>query len=174
MAEDFTKNLVDLSNGGFSPDKAPELGFYHRESGFNVRPLVVMSQECFPIEAVEVPHPIPQPVKCAVSLRAFAIFLEGDIRCSVHRFHSVEVFLAGISLVSRNFVDGECLGSCVDQLGKLWGIGAFSRGSLYAGDYVRFDTAHNMRLNPSLFRTILQIYFVKRGSYGKIQLEEYN
>jgi len=45
MAKNFTQNFIDLSNRGFSSNRSPELGLYHGEGGFDIRPLMVMAQE---------------------------------------------------------------------------------------------------------------------------------
>ena len=79
MAEYLTQNLVDLSGRGLRSHRAAELGFNHAEHAFHIRPFVVVGQERFPIEVVEVPHLLPQTIgweACACSLAAI---LEGDI-----------------------------------------------------------------------------------------------
>lgn len=87
MAENLTKNLVNLSDRGFSPYRTPEFCFYHREGGFHIRPLVIMGQELFPIEVVKVPHSLPQSVKCTIPLSTLAIGFKWDIRRSVYCLH---------------------------------------------------------------------------------------
>ena len=50
MAENLAKNLINLSDRGFSPDETAELRFNHGEGSLHIRPLVVVAQERFPIE----------------------------------------------------------------------------------------------------------------------------
>jgi hypothetical protein len=125
-----------------------------------------MLQEGFPVEVVEVPHPLPETVKCAVPLRSLAVGLERDISRSVHSHHGVKVLFAGIRLVSRHFVNLECLSRCLYQSGKLGGIGSLGRGSLNAGDDVGFDPADKVRLNPSLLAALFAVLVVEPSGIG--------
>src|ERR1035438_339943 len=59
MANHFAQNLVDLSGRGLRSDRSAELSFEHRESSFDVRPLVVVRRELLPVKLVEVKHPAP-------------------------------------------------------------------------------------------------------------------
>ncbi len=167
MAKNLAKHFINLSNRGFSPNRSPELSLYHREGGFHVRPLMIVSQEGIPIEVVEVPHSLPQPVKIPVPLRlAMNTRLEWNIRRSVDCLHSVEVLLAGICLVSRYLVDIEGFGSGVYQWGKLGSVSRFSRADFNAGNNMGFNTAYQVSLNPSLLASLLAPLVVEPSVVG--------
>ena len=63
MTKYLAKNFINLSSRGFGSDGSSELCLNHTEGGFNVRPLMIMLQEGFSIEVVEMPHAIPQAIK---------------------------------------------------------------------------------------------------------------
>jgi hypothetical protein len=63
MAKDFTKDFINLSNRGLSPDHRSELYFNHRVNSLGIRPLVVMLEKGFPIDVVVVPHSLPDAIK---------------------------------------------------------------------------------------------------------------
>ncbi len=66
MAQNLAQYLINLSYGSLRTNEATKLALNHREGSFCVRPLVVVLQEGFPIEIIEVPHAIPEPVKLMV------------------------------------------------------------------------------------------------------------
>ena len=148
MAKNFTENFINLSDWSLGSNRATELGFNHREDCLHIRPLVVVSQERLLVESVIVPHFLPESVKRFVALTSLRIVFEQDIRCPVDSLHSMKIFLAGISLISRDLLDGECLGGSIHQIGELGSIGCFSWGYFNASDNVGFDTAHQMSFHP--------------------------
>ena len=107
MAKNFTKDFINLSNRSLGSYHGSEFHFNHAESGLNVRPLMIMSKERIPIEVVIMPHSLPKLAIRLVSLTTLRIAFERDIRCSVYSHYSIKIAFAGISLVSRNFVNIE-------------------------------------------------------------------
>ena len=166
MTKDFTKNFVDLSSWSFRPNRTTELSFNHREDSLYVRPLMVVSQEAIPIEVVEVPHLVPQAVKAMIPLIAFGEGLEWDIRRSPYVFRNVKVLFCGISLIRRDLVDGESLGSLIYQCGKLSTIRRFKRRSFYTGYDMSVYPAHQVSPNPRLLRAFFTILVVEPARIG--------
>ncbi len=150
MTKHFAQNLVDLSSRSLSPNRTAELSLYHREGGFDIRPLMVMLQEDIPVEVVEVPHPLPETIKTVITLTALRIVFEGYIRRSVYCHYSVKVLFAGVCLISRHFTDGKHFSCRLYQWGKLRSVSRFGWGCLNTGNDMSLDTADKMRLNPSL------------------------
>ena len=100
MAENLTKDFINLSGRGFSSNRATELGFYHRESGFYIRPFVIMLQEGFSIEAEIMPHSIPQSIKtCCGTSPSPSIVFEGDVGCPTYGLDCVKITTAGIGFL---------------------------------------------------------------------------
>ena len=145
MAKNLTKNLIDLSYGSFSPNSTTELGFNHGESSFDVRPLVIMAQEYFPIKVVEVPHSSPETVKPVMMVcLTSGVGFEGDKRCSAHNLNRFEIASVGVGFVSTHFIDVKYLGCLIHQWDKLAVIRGFIRSSLNTRNNVSLDTAHNV------------------------------
>ena len=162
MTKHLAQDLVDLSGRRLGPNCTAEFSLYHREGSLDIRPLVVMLQEGFPVEVVEVPHPVPQAVKLVMVVsHAGRVDLEGDKRRSALSLNSPQVAPVGVRLVSRDLVDVECLGCLVYQWYKLAIIGGLIGSSLDTGDDVSFDTADKMSLNPSLFAPFLAVLVVE-------------
>jgi len=105
MTKHFTQNFIDLSGRGFSPNRTTELGFNHREDCLYIRPLMVMLEEGFSIEAKIVPHLIPQAVKsrCCTS-HSFGITLKGNISCPTYGLDCVKIATAGICFIRSEFL----------------------------------------------------------------------
>ena len=156
MAKNLTKDFVDLSNRGFCSNHCSEFYLNHGVSSFNVRPLVIMSEEIIPIEVVVMPHSIPETVKPILFVpNAISSILERNVRSGVQCLYCMKVTATGICLVSRYFVNGEGLSSYIYQLGKLGSISRFSWGYFNSGDNVSLNTAHQMSLNPLSFASDL-------------------
>jgi len=151
MAEYLTKDFVDLSDRRFRPHKVAKLSFYHRERGLYVRPLVVMLHKDFPVEAVEMPHSVPQAIiSCRGTSHSPGIALEGNITRATRSLDCVKITTAGISSVRRHLVDSECLGGFFQQGYKLNCVTRFIGRSLDTGDDVSLDSAHQMGFYPCL------------------------
>lgn len=162
MAKYLAKNLIDLSSRSLSPNRTTELGLYHREGGFHIRPLVVMLQKGFPIEVVEMPHSVPQAVKLVMMVApSSGIDFERNKRRSALSLNSPKVLSVGVGFVCRHLVDGEHLGSPADQSGELPIVRRLIGGRLYTGDNVGFDTANQVGLYPSLLTALSAIFVVK-------------
>ncbi len=162
MTKDFTKNFINLSDRSLSPDRRAKLGFYHGEGCLHIRPLVVVSQECVLVEVVVVPHPIPQPVKLVVLVpHASGVRLEGNISNATLRLNRMEIPPIGVGFVGGDLVDAECLGSLVDQSGKLNRISRLIGRGFYAGNNMSLYTANKVRLDPSLFSAFFAVFVVK-------------
>lgn len=162
MAKHFAQDLVDLGGRGLSPNRTPELGFYHREGGLDIRPLVVMLQKGIPIEVVEVPHPVPQAVKLVVVVSpASRVGLERDESCPALSLNRPQVSSVGICLVSRHLIDVEGLGCLIYQWYELAVVGGLIGGGLDAGDDVGLDAANQVGLYPSLLCALFAILAVK-------------
>ena len=180
VAENLTKDFINLSDRGFSPYRTSELALNHGEGGLDIRPFVIMSKEGFPIEVVEVPHPLPESIKGLGSLTTLRVTSERDIGCGIYRLNSVEILFAGVGFVSRHFIDGESLGSGIYQLGKLRGIRCLSWCGLNASYNMSFDTAHQVGFNPFGFAPHFTPFVVEpsvigcsreaRGINGKVGL----
>jgi hypothetical protein len=166
MAKHFTQNFIDLSGGSLSPNRTAELCLYHREDGLHIRPLVVVLQEGFLVEVVEVPHVLPEAVKCTVPLRSLAVGLEWNISRSVYCHYSIKVLFAGIRLISRHLVNLKCLSRCFHQWSKLGSVGGLAWGSLNASDDVGLDPANKMGFYPSLLAPFLAVFMVKPSGIG--------
>jgi hypothetical protein len=167
MTQNLAKDFVDLSDRGLSPDSTPELALNHIERGLNIRPLVVVLQKGFTVEAVEMVHATPQPVKLMVAvLLSRCVGLEGDIGYATHRLNCVEIALDGVGFVGGYLVDGEGLGGLVDQSGKLDAVGGSIGRGLDAGDDVGLYPAHDVRLYPILHGAFLPPLVVKPSGIG--------
>lgn len=167
MTQNLAEHLIDLSDWGFRPNRTAEFSFYHREDGFNVRPLMVMLQEGFPIEVVEMPHSIPETVKLMmVVAHASGIDLEGNEGSSAYGLDGAKASPVRVCLVRRDLIDGECLGGIVDQTRELHIISRLVWSGLYASNNVGGDTAHQMSLNPCLFCAFLAVFMVEPASIG--------
>lgn len=167
MAQNLTEDFVDLGSRCLSPNSTTELALNHIEGRLDVRAFVVVLQEGFPVEVIEVKHSTPQPVKFVMAvLLSCGIGLEGDIGRATYRLDCVEITLDRVSLVSRDLVDGEGLGGLVDQSGKLDIVGGCVGRGLNAGDDMGLDPAHDMRLNPILHTAFLAPLVVKPSGVG--------
>lgn len=167
MTEHFAQHFVNLSSRRLAANRAAELRLNHGEGSLYVRPLVIMSQEAFPIEVVEVPHFIPETVKLVVMVsHACRIDLERDERCPADCLDCMKVSPVRICFISRNLVDVEGLGGRVHQGGKLNVISRLIRGSFYACHNMGVHPAHQMSLNPSLFAPFLAVFVVKPSGIG--------
>jgi hypothetical protein len=165
MTKYLAQDLVHLSDGGFSPNRSSKLGFYHTERGFDVRPLVVMKHEAIPVELIVAPHLIPQPIKPMMMVsHASRIHLERDIGCTTYRLNGMEISSVTVSLVSRDFVNVECLGSLGYQRRELQCVSRLIRSSLNTRNNMGFDTAHKVNLNPILMAAFLAPLMVKPAS----------
>ena len=167
VTKHFAQDLIDLSGGSLSPNRTPELCFNHGEGGFDIRPLVVVLQEGVPVEVVEVPHPVPQPIELVVVVsRAGGVNLEGDKSRPALSLNRPEVAPVGVRLVSRHFIDVECLGCLVYQWYELAVIGGLIGSSLDTGDNVGFDTANQVGLYPGLLTAFLAVLVVEPSGIG--------
>ena len=168
VAENLAQNLIDLSGWGFSPNRTAELGFYHRERGLYIRPLVVMTQKSVPVEVVVVPHSVPQTVitSCGAS-HSPSIALEGDISYATYCLDYVKITATGIGSICRYFIDGERLSSFGQQGNKLSRVAGFIGCCLDTGNDVSLDPAHQMGLNKCLLATIAVFMVIPSGiSFG--------
>jgi hypothetical protein len=59
VADDFAQHFVDHGHVRFAANVIAELGLDHRERGLHVAPLVVVTQEFFPVELEVVIHLAP-------------------------------------------------------------------------------------------------------------------
>lgn len=166
MTQNLAQDFIDLSNRSFGANRTAELHFNHGVNGFSVRPLVIVLHKDFPIEIIEMPHAMPQAVKWFIALAAFGVALERYEGNGVDSVDSMEIASARIGFVSRHFIDCECLGSCVYQFGKLWGIGSFSRASFYTGNDMGFNATHQMCFYPLHFASHLAPLVVKPSVIG--------
>jgi hypothetical protein len=181
MAENLAQNLVDLSSRCLSPNRTTELSLNHRESGLHIRPLVVVSQERFPIEVVEVPHSVPQAVigSCRAS-HSPSIALERNVGYPAYRLDGVKVLTAGIGFVRRHLVDVECLGGLVQQGDKLGRIARLVRRCLNTGNNMGLYPTDEVGLNPRLPLAVAVFVVVPpvidaggktRGVNGEVRLD---
>jgi hypothetical protein len=155
MAEHLAQDLVDLGGWVLGPNRTPELCLYHGEGGLHVRPLVIMLQEGLTVEVVVVPHPVPQAVVAGRwASHPPGVALEGNVGRSARSLDCVKVAPAGIGLVRRHLVDGECLGGLVQQGDKLDGVGRLTGCRLDAGDDVGLDPAHDVGFHKRLLAAV--------------------
>ena len=138
-----------------------------------------MSQKVGTVEAVVMPHAVPQRIVFVVTLMAYGVDLEGDISCSSHGLDCPQVALAQISLVTRNLIDGEVLSCGLDEWGQVRRVGGFGRGYFNAGHDVGFDPTHQVGFYPLCLFPHLAPFVVKptvvdrRGEAAGIHSEIY-
>ena len=60
VAEHFAQRFVNLRGHGLAPQPLTELRLDHMKGRFDVGPLVIVRQEFFAMQAVEMEHAIPQ------------------------------------------------------------------------------------------------------------------
>jgi hypothetical protein len=162
MAKHLAQNLIDLSNWSLGPDRTPELCLYHGEGGLDIRPLVVMLQESIPIEVVEVPHPVPQPVKLVMVVsHASGVGLKGDKSRSALSLNRPQVLPAGVGFVCGNLVDIESLCSPAHQSRELQIVSRLVGSGFDTGDDVGFDATNQVGFDPSLLTALLAILVVE-------------
>ena len=162
MAEYLTQNLVNLSDRGSSPNKTAELALHHGESCFYVRPFVIMLQEGFPIEVAEMPGAIPQTIGFMMMVTdASGIDLEGGKRCATECANYPKTPSIGVTLLSGDLTNRECLGCLAYQLRELQIISRLIGPGLDAGDYVGFHATNQVSLNLSLLAALRAIFVVK-------------
>ncbi len=162
MTKHLAKNLVDLSSWSLRPNRTAELSLNHGEDSFDIGPLVVMLQEGFPIEVVEVPHPIPQPVRLVMMVvHASRVRLERDECRTTLRLNSAQILSVGVGFVGGNFIDSESPCSPAHQSGELQVISRLKGSGFDTGDDVGFDTANQVCLYPSLLTPRLAVLVVE-------------
>jgi hypothetical protein len=167
MTQNLAENFVHLSRWGFRPNRSPELHLNHAESAFNVRPLMVMFKEGTPIELVEVPHAMPQAVETVLLVsNPVRSVLEGDISDSANSLYCMKILSARVSLICRDLVDVERISGCIDQWSELWRISRLKSCSLYTGNDMGFNSAHQMSLNPLYLAPYLAPLMVKPSVIG--------
>jgi len=167
MAKYLTQNLVDLSGRGLRSDRAAELGFYHAEHTLHIRPFVVVGQERFPIEVVEVPHLVPEAIVASrVASHALGITLEGDVGRPTRILDGMKVAATGIGFVSRNLFDRECLSRLFQQGDEFNRVCGFVGTTFNTGHNVRFDPAHQVNLDIRLPLEFLAILVIKPSCIG--------
>jgi hypothetical protein len=167
MAEDFTKDFVDLSNWCLGAHSATKLSFNHGESGFDIRPLVIMLHERFTVVIVEMPHAIPKAIEFMVmAVHTRGVDFERDKRRAAHGLNNIKILSGRISLVGRNFVDKEHFSRVFDKRWEMNTIMRLVSHDLNACDNMRFDTAHYMRSYPSLLAAFLAPLVVKPSGIG--------
>lgn len=164
MAEHFTQNFIDLSNGGFCPNRTAELGLYHREGTLHIRPLMIMSQELFPVEVVEVPHSMPQAViTSSGASHTPSVALEWDVGSTAYGLDCMKVTAARVGFVCRHLIDCKCLGGLIHQGNKLDCISRFICGSFNTGNDVSFYSTHNVGFYKSLLTAVAVFMVIPSG-----------
>ena len=162
MTKYLAKNLINLSNRCLCPNRSTELCLNHAESGFNIRPLMVVLQEGFPIKVIEVPHMTPETIKLVVMVaHASGVRLEGNISCATYCLSRLKISAARICFVSRDLIDIECFGGCIYQWSELEIISRLIRSSFYTRNDMGVYPTNKVSLNPSLLAAFLPILVVK-------------
>jgi len=91
---------------------------------------MIMLQEGFSVEVVEMPHVIPESIKLVMLIpRASRIGLEGDVNHAANSLRSKEILPIGVGFVGGDFVDAECLGCLIHQSWELDIVSRLIRGS---------------------------------------------
>jgi hypothetical protein len=162
MAENLTKDFINLSSRGLSPYRTPELSLYHREGGLDIRPLVVVLHKGFLVEVIEVPHSVPQPVKLVVMVAlSSGVSPERYVCCSAYRLDCPQIPPISIGFISGYLIDVEGLSRLVDQSGQLSVVSRCVGCSLGAGNDMGLDTADKVGLYPSLPTAFLAVLVVE-------------
>ncbi len=160
MTKNFTKHLVFHRNVGLAPHVVAELGLNHHDRGFNVAALVVVREELFPIQREVVKHFLPN----AATVHAGRSLFERNVSCGIDREHGFQITNAGIPFVSQDLVDLKMLRSLVNQRRQQRGIVGMLPLNLYRRNHVRFDAAHDVRLNPIVLLFDHAVFLIKPAS----------
>ena len=156
VAEHFAQRLVDHRNVRLAAKPVSEFPFHHGERRFYVAPLVVVLQELRPLELEVMIHLLPRSPAVSSVVRS-----EGDERCSANLGNGFGIRFAGVSLVSRDFGHLKVLRGCFNHRGKQRRIVRIAVVNLYRRHDVRFDSAHEMALNPIVLLPHLSVLVVK-------------
>ncbi len=102
MTKHFAKSFVNLSGQALTSQPLAELRFDHRKRRFDVAPFVVVSQEFFTMEIIEVQHASPELRLRAIVGLNLRVRLERDIRDRAALQTRQDVCATEITFVRRN------------------------------------------------------------------------
>jgi len=175
VANYFTKNLIDHRRIGLAPNVVPELGFDHRERGFDIASLVVMAQELVATELEVMEHLGPQTAASPI-----VDALECDIGRSAVLCNHIVVVQTAIAFVTRDFPHRKVTASRMDKIRQQLRVAGILITNLNGGNDIRLNPTHQVNLNPFVLLTGHAIFMVipsdesgrgkARGIYGKIIL----
>jgi len=145
MTENLTKRFVDHCGIRLTAKAVAKLALNHAESGFDIRPLVIMLQKLGASELKIVVHLRP----CSATLPCVARHKRNERRRS-RLSDSVRVVPRSIAFVGRDFCDLEIPRCRIDQSGEQFGVAGKLPVNLNRGHYVSFNAAHDVALHPIL------------------------
>ncbi len=110
MAQNLRQSLIHHGNVGLAANVVAELRLYHGEGAFDVASLVVMLEELFLFQLVEVKHLRPQAF-----LRISRVFLEHDEGNRPLLEGNIDILFRQITLICRHFIDDKVFPCRLEQ-----------------------------------------------------------
>jgi len=156
MTQYLTKRFVDHRSIRFAAKAVAKLPLHHAESGFDIRPLMIVLQKFGASELKVVVHLRPRSPARPVMARH-----KRDKRRGSHASNRIRVVPRSIALVGRDFRDLEIPRRGIDQRREQFGIAGKLPVNLNRRNYVGFDAAHDVALHPILFHFGSAIFDVK-------------
>lgn len=156
MAKHFAECFINLCCPTLASKIASKLRFDHAERAFDVRPLVIRSQELITIHAVVVIHLFEHSPACTVS-----VHLESNKRCAAQLCYSIVIIHAGITFICGYLIDLEILSGLFDQRSELRRIASITICHFNRCYDVSFNACHKVAFNPLMLRHFFAILGVK-------------
>src|SRR2546421_13029907 len=101
MSKNFAEHFVYLRRPRLAPKSLSEAGLYHTESGFAVRPLVIMPHVLFTMKTVQVKDSIP----CRALGVAARVRSERNVRLRADALNEFEVTPRRIGFICAHFTE---------------------------------------------------------------------
>lgn len=143
MTENFAQGLIDHRNVRLASQGVSELALNHAESGFDVRPFVIVGQKFSPLELEVMVHLRPR-----ATAHSAGIGLERDKWGCSDTSDYFGILARAISLVCGDFRNCEVFSSRIDKSRKQFDIAGIPIMNLNSGNNVGFYPAYQMTFDP--------------------------
>ena len=145
VTEDLAKSLVHHRRVAFASQGVSKLLLNHREGRFDVRAPVVAGHKFLAPRAEVLEHLVPRARNPVLGL---AIGLEGDEGGRPGLGDGVDVPVAEVSLIRRDFLYRKVLSGRVQQRREKWSIVLLAVRDLGSGNDIGLSAAHQVSLEP--------------------------
>lgn len=148
MSQHLAQSFVDLSGRRLTSQAVAKLRLDHVECRFDVAALVITLHEAILVVRIEMEHSFPKRVVRVGLAFSDAIALERDIGHRVMVNDRLQIVARQVGFVGAHLAHSEVASRGLNQSLELRRVGTVRVSNLNAGYDVRFDSAHQMHLDP--------------------------